>query len=49
VEDISEVLSMLMAKVFDTEVINHKGETDRAGVVGEETRSVGRLGVPILR
>ena len=49
VEDIPEMLSVLTADVFDTKVVNHKGETDRAGDVGEQTGRVGRGGVAMGR
>jgi hypothetical protein len=43
------MLSMFTADVFDTKIVNHKGEADRVGDVGEETGSVGCWGVPMSR
>jgi hypothetical protein len=41
------VLSVFATNILDTQIIDHKGETHRAGDMSEETRGVGSWDVPM--
>jgi hypothetical protein len=45
-ESFKEVLGMFAAHLFDTKVIDHKGENDRPGDVSVRSWCIGKLVVP---